>query len=128
MGAYDRAIATAQRMIREKGEPCVWAVPGTPTRDPDQPWLESAPGVPTQHNVHILMLPKNRQNEQLIRLLSKMEVIGGCMYGIMAYTPGLVPDVTGKVTRKNGKVIGISNIDPLGPNGDDILYTIEFEQ
>ena len=126
MGAYDSQIATAKRLIAAKGELCLWAASAPATAaDPDQPWLTVAGAAPAPVEVRIVMLPASRQYRELLRFLKGTEVVGGGAYGLMAAV-SFDPAKTGIVTRKNGTKLSIESIDLLAPNGDPILYTIEF--
>lgn len=127
MGVYDRQIATAQRIIKAKGEACVWAsqIPPT-TPDPDKPWLIT-PGAPVEYpDVAIAFFPLERQFSELIRYLKGTDIVGGSLYGLMGAVD-FVPQITDTVVRKDGTRLSIASIDPLAPNGEKILYTIEFK-
>ncbi len=127
MSVYARQIATAKRLIAEKGEACHWREPVlSSTPDPERPWIETptaASGV--EHPVSIAFFPVNRQNSALVRALGGTEVSVGNLYGIM---PAVLFTVTrsGIVIRNDGSAFGVINADPLSPNGEIILWSLEL--
>lgn len=127
MGVYDRAIASAQRIIRAKGDACVWHPAVTPEAETDTPWIETEPeGDVVTHAVSIAIFPVDRRYAEMIRYMKDSEVVVGSLYGLMgevAFTPS-IEDI---VVRSSGQKLAIVSISPLAPNGDVILYTIEFK-
>ncbi len=129
MGTYDSQIATAQRIIAAKGEACVWtpAVPGEAASS-DTPWItppDTVDPIVTYTGVPIAFFPLSRQFSQLLHYLKGSEVKVGSLYGLMPAV-AFTPDLQDIVTRTDGTKLGITAIDPLSPNGEVILYTIEF--
>lgn len=114
----------AQRLIREKGQSVTWRqlTDGAPA-DATKPWKPSA-SVPVNNTVNILFLPIDRVNQRLIQALRGTEVPIGSLQGLMGAV-SFVPHVKDVVIR-GGKEMPIVSIDPLAPNGEAILYTIEF--
>lgn len=127
MGVYDGPIANAKRIIQAKGEACKWhdAVPAS-TPDTATPWIVAAAPPAVVHDpVFIAFFPLDRRFAQLIRFLKGSDIVVGSLYGIMGAQP-FTPVITGIVERKDGSKLNITAIDPLAPNGDTILYTVEF--
>lgn len=123
MGVYDRQIATAKRLIAASGQSVTWRQLSETTPDDAKPW-NAANGAPLNHSVSIVFLPINRVNQQLIHALRGTEVPVGILQGLMGAV-SFVPSIKDTVIR-NGITYNISSIDPIAPNGDVILYTIEF--
>lgn len=124
MGEYDRAIATAQRLIAKKGMSVTWEqqTNGTPT-DPGKPWRPSG-AAPTEKTVNIVFLPYNRENQQFLSMLAGTEVPKGNEYGLMGAVD-FEPNLKDTVVRGTQR-LGIETIDRLAPNGQVVLYTIGF--
>ena len=130
MGEYDRAIASAKRVIAKKGEACKWHVTAPAVvADSDTPWIETVDGAaPVVHaDTFIALFPLSRQFSELIRYLRGTEIVTGSLYGLMS-AQSFTPAIADIVERKDGTKLGIVSIDPLAPNGDVILYTIEFKK
>lgn len=125
MGVYDRQIATAKRLIAKFGQSVTWRVVADGTvSDADRPWLET-PATPTDYTVAIAFLPLERQFQELLRYIKGAEVATGSIYGLMGavtFTPSLRD-----VVLRSAKEYRIRSIDELAPNGEPILYTVEFD-
>lgn len=127
MAVYTRQIAAALRMIREKGESVTWRTAAAETiADATKPWIVTNAAAAVDTTVSIVFLPLNAQTKQLLQYLSGAEVLTGQVYGLMG-AEAIVPALTGTVIRTSGKVLAVKSIDPLEPNGEVILYTIEFK-
>lgn len=124
MGEYDRAIATAQRLIAKKGMSVTWEqrANGEPA-DPDKPWRPAA-AEPTNKTVSIVFLPYNRENQKFLSLLAGTEVPRGEEYGLMGAVD-FEPTLKDTVLRGSQR-LGVETIDVLAPSGQPILYTIGF--
>ncbi len=125
MGVYDRQIATALRLIKAKGQVVTWRKldDGAPA-DSSKPWKPSA-ATPDDNTVSIVFLPPTKENKQLIRYLKGTEVPTGSLDGLM-HAVSFEPAAKDIVIR-DGKELVIKSIDPLSPNGEVILYFLEFE-
>ncbi len=125
MGVYDRQIANAKRQIAAKGQSVTWRVlrDGAPS-DPSKPWKPSA-GAPDNKTVKIVFLPFTTSNNQLIRYLKGTEVTEGGLTGLMGAVD-FEPKAKDVVIR-DGKELVVKSIDPLAPNGEVVLYTLEFD-
>jgi hypothetical protein len=126
---YERQIATATRLIRQKGQLCTWREPGVPGGTPSKPTA----GTPADHAVHIVFL-NNTNREYLAAFLSMLkdtEIPTGGLRGLMAAT-SFTPTLKGQVTRAatyTGPVLTLDNrngIDKLDLNGELILYYLRF--
>lgn len=127
MGEYDRQIATAKRIIDQKGRECTWRndVPGAPV-DPEKPWLPG-PSTTEEHTVKIVFLPDTKNNKEFLQAMSKEPINVGDDYGLLAAVD-FHPNLKSSVWNDDNDVMlrGIKSIEPLAPNGDIILYTIKF--
>lgn len=123
MARFDRAIATAQRLIKKNGQSVVWRqVIDTP--NPDQPW-KAPTQVVTDHPVVIAFIPMTREYKEMFVFKDKSEVTSGFVVGLM----GQVPFTPGPkdVVIRNGKTYDIETLDLLSPNGQQILWTMIFK-
>lgn len=124
MGVYDRQIANAKRAIKAKGQLVTWQINNN-SENAAEPWNPGAVA-PTNKQVSILFLPINRQGQELIRLLKGTDIATGSLSGLMGAVD-FEPKINDLVLRGN-ETLTIKNVDPLAPNGDVILYTIEFQK
>lgn len=125
MGQFDRAIATAKKLIAKNGQSVKWRVvrEGAPV-DPSKPWKPSAPISNVEHDVFVCFLPVDKEMREFIRYIRGSEVATGSEMGLMgavAFEPSQKD-----VVIRNGIEYRIKSIDRLAPNGDPILYTVEF--
>lgn len=124
MARFDRQIATALRLIQKNGQLVQWVVKQN-TQDPSQPWLE-VEAAPVKHNVYICFLPVDKDNREFINFLrGSNELKIGSLIGLMGNV-SFNPSGEDFVER-DGATLPILNIDPLSPNGQKILYTVEFK-
>jgi len=126
MGRFDRQIATAKRAILKNGELCTWRAPTAVTPNVGEPWKPVADTPVDYEDIPILFLPSSSVNA-LVQYLKGTEVPTGSTSGLMAAV-SFVPSAKDVVIRSTGEVLRIKSIDPLSPNGQIILYTIEFDQ
>jgi hypothetical protein len=129
MGAYDRAIATALRLIEAKGEPVTWRQfiiePG------DNAWTEGEPTPPDplyiDHTVSMVFLPfSNRLRDAFQMQMANSDVPQGLYYGLMGQV-SFTPNLRDLIIRPSGQVRP-SYIDELRPAGELILYTIGLQR
>jgi hypothetical protein len=126
MGVYDRQIATAQRLIKEKGQTIIWRsmTDGAPS-DSDQPWKPSA-ATQTDYMADVLFLPRNRRNQEFLSLMEGIEVPKGDIVGYMGgvtFTPTLKDTII-----RGGETYTIASLDHLSPNGESILWVMGLER
>lgn len=126
MGQYDRQIQTAKRLIAKFGESCFWKqYNDTAPADATKPWLLQDTGA-VSNPANIVFLSRNRQNEAFMQALGKSDIRVGRVYGLMGEVT-FVPTLKDCVVRANGDIYKINRIDTLCPNGQNILYTIDFD-
>jgi len=128
MGVFDRSVAQVTRQIKKYGELVTWkqVVQGAPT-DLDKPWEPGTP-IETEHLVKIVFLPILPGNKQWKKYLSETEVIIGNTLGLMAAGElTFVPDLKDVVIR-DSKQLSINSVNRLAPNGQNILWWIDFNE
>lgn len=132
MGRYDRQIATARRLIRKYGQPCLWADPGTPVPDPERPGM-TIPAQPVVYtDIPIAFFPPSvleiGQISNINASLNYARDSDVVTFSLIGYMPkvAFTPNLNGVVTR-DGKELFLLNIQTLAPNGDDILYMLVFK-
>lgn len=126
MGQFDRQIETAKRLIKKNGQLVTWRKLAATTPDASKPWLVAASTPTDYEDVSICFLPPGRVTQELIHYIKGSDVTTGNVQGLMA-AQAFEPDAKDVVMR-DGKTLRIKSIDPLAPNGQSILYTIEFDQ
>lgn len=123
MSEYDRAIATAARLIKKKGMIVTWRKLAR-TPDAQKPW-NATQAAPVDTNVSMVFVRKSGSlSEAIQNLLRNTEVNVGSQRGLIAAVP-FVPDLTDQVIR-NGVTLVIKGIEPLAPAGIAVMYYVEF--
>lgn len=124
MARFDRQIATALRLIQKNGQQVTWRQLQR-TEDPNEPGkVIVAP--PVDHSPFICFLPVNKENREFVNFLrGSNELKTGSVLGLMGNV-SFEPSAADLVIR-DGKTLEILNYDLLSPNGQKILYTIEFK-
>ena len=124
MSVYDRQIASAIRLIKAKGQTVTWKKTNL-VQDSTQPWKTSDPSA-AMHSVAIVFLkPQSDFRNKMNHLLKGTDVPNGGVRGLMGAVD-FTPDLTDVVIR-NEVEMRIMNFDVIAPNGDAILYDIEFK-
>lgn len=124
MARFDRQIATALRLIQKNGQLVQWRQTAR-TQDPSKPW-ETQSSTQTNHNVYICFLPVNKENREFVNYLrGGNEIKIGSIVGLMGNV-SFEPDASDVVIR-DSKPLEIFNLDLLSPNGQKVLYTVEFK-
>lgn len=126
MGQYDRQIASAKRLIAKYGQSVTWRqIRNGGINNAATPWKPGASQV-TEQSVQIAFFPYTTENKQLLRHLLGTEIPVGSLTGYMSAV-NFEPTLKDTVLR-DGKILSIKSIDPLAPNGQVIMYTLQFEQ
>lgn len=127
MGTYDRQIATAERLIREKGK-AVQVVRQTTVTDPAKPW---EPGVPTEvlDDAYGVFLNFNRVDmETMVKMSGASEVQTSDRKVLLAAAAvSGVPTTNDKLRDADGDW-SIEWVQVLSPNGENILYTLRVRR
>lgn len=122
MERFDRAIATALRLIKKNGQLVDW-LPQQKATDIDEPWKDEATEIEPE-KVYICFLPVDKEMQGFLTYLKGTEVPIGSMVGLMGavdFEPAL-----GDTVIRDGNTLRPSYIELLSPNGQKILYTIGF--
>ena len=126
MARFDRSIATAERLIKRNGQSVIWRniVTGD---DPVEPWKQ-VPGTPVNNPVDICFLPPDTKSQKFFAYLRGTNDVGiGYLQGLMKGNISFEPKLKDIVLR-DGVELVIRSIDLLSPNGQKVLYTVEFEK
>lgn len=120
---YKRQIDTAKRLIRSKGQLVLWRkYVDSPT---STKWKPEAP-VSEDYNVYITFFPIMSSMKEFLRYVKDSDVPVGTIQGYMAaqsFEPSLRD-----VVIAGSKIYNVKNIQELAPNGETILYIIEFDK
>jgi hypothetical protein len=123
MGVFDEEVATALELIKEFGQQVTWRQPVS-TADAAEPW-KAGTQTTTEHKPYICFVPvNNAQWRKFMALLKGTEVPVGRLAGLMG-AQKFKPTLKDVVIR-NGATLRINDIDELNPNGQVVLYTLEF--
>ena len=125
MARFDRQIETALRLIKKNGQLVTWrSIPAETPADASKPWNGGA-NVPVESSVYVCFVPvRDRDTRKLFQYLTGTEIQIGQLAGLMgnvSFTPNL-----NDVVVRDGVELRMSQIDLLSPNGQKILYTLEF--
>lgn len=124
MGVYDRQIARAIKQIKKKGQLVIWQQPGL-VHNSTQPWRHDDATPPDPIPVSIVFLsPKTTGLNELFHLMQGTSVPDGAPRGLMGaveFTPAIKD-----VVIRGSETLRIKSIDIVAPNGDPILYKLEF--
>jgi hypothetical protein len=124
MGRFDSSIATAKRLIERNGQKVTWRQFSEVTNDAT-PWKPTA-GEPVDFpDISICFLPTDRIGVALLESLANTDLVTGSYYGLMGAV-AFEPSVKDVVIR-DGKEIRITAVDLLSPNGQKVLYTVQFD-
>jgi hypothetical protein len=119
-GVYDRAIATARRLIEKYGQRCQWQKPAAPA-DGAPSWRDQRAGEGPTFPVSIAWFPPGKANPMLA-LIPQTEVPDHSEVGLMA-AGDFEPKINDTINRFNG-TSRIVHFDKLAPNGTPIMYTL----
>lgn len=124
MARFDRQIATALRLIAKNGRKVTWRQ-FQRTEDPNEPGRVIA-SPPIDREATICFLPVDRDNKRFLQYIAgSNELKIGSEVGLMGQVE-FTPDGADVVLR-DSETLQIANFDKLAPNGQNILYTIEFK-
>lgn len=131
MGVYDLQIKQAQRVIKAKGQLVTWVPQDVSVPDVTKPWKTAQDvaidGDDVTYQVSIVFIPIGSgisPMQALSHLLHGTSVADGAPTGLMGAVP-FSPRLNDTVLRGT-ETLTVKSIDVLAPNGDPILYTIEF--
>lgn len=123
MSIYQRQIDSAKRLIKTKGQLVLWRrfidVPTSTKWKPEPPTTED-------HNVYITFFPIMSAMKEFLRYIKDSDIPVGTIQGYMAaqtFEPTLRD-----IVIAGSDVYKVKGIQKLAPNGDTILYIIEFDK
>lgn len=128
MGVFDRQIETARRLIERYGEACAWQKPGD--EDPDvKPWHGSEVDPPEPTAVKIAFFPNGGDTSiaAVFAALGDTDAVVASEYGLMSAVD-FDPETTDRLTDSAGRVVEITKLSPLRPNGEVILWKLWVER
>jgi hypothetical protein len=131
---YERAQASARRMIAAKGQACLWRKPAAQDDAADE-WRDVREGDPTDTACSIAWFaPRDlgRGTENFLSAIAgqNLDVPDGYEIGLMAagdFEP-LPSDKIVKGTDPDGAEIAITTIDRLAPDGTPIFYFVKVKR
>lgn len=123
MGQYDRSIAQATRMIKKYGQLVTWIQQGIQV-SPAEPWKDMGIDPETFPVFIVFLTPKGRLSNELFHLMQGTTVPEGAPTGLMAKVP-FTPALNDKVLRGT-ETLNVKSMDIVAPNGEPILYKLEF--
>ena len=123
MARFDRQIATAKRLIAKNGQDVYWRVVRN-VENVSEPWKPSATDT-EDIPVKICFLPDTKEQRETVRYIAETEVAAGSVIGLMGQVD-FEPSSKDVVIR-DGVECRIKTVNILSPNGQIVLYTIEFE-
>lgn len=120
---YQRQIDAAKRLIRSKGQLVLWR---QFTDSPTSTKWKPEPAISTDYNVYVTFFPIMSVMKEFLRYMKDSDVPVGSVQGYMAaqtFEPTLRDIVIAGSDTYN-----VKSINNLAPNGDTILYIIEFDK
>jgi hypothetical protein len=127
VGEYDRQIATAQRLIRDKGELST-LLRVTPTAAGGTPWRPGAYAAPAELPVGAVWLNYNLRDSGSMDAPESLIKVGDKKVLVAAVdVPGGIT-VSDRLRRVDGTVYNVENVKLLDPNGQAILYELQVRQ
>lgn len=124
MGTYDRQVATAERLIREKGKPVQVVRQSTTLPDPNRPWEPGEP-VETLTDAYGVFLNFNAQDmETMSKMAGASEIQSSDRKVLLAAAAAGAPLTTNDKLRDADGDWSIEWVQVLAPNGENILYTV----
>lgn len=124
MGTYDRQVATAERLIREKGKAVQLVRQTTTTPDPTKPW-EPGESTETLTDAYGVFLNFNQNDmETMSKMAGASEVQASDRKVLLAAAAAGNPPTTNDKLRDADGDWSIEWVQVLAPNGENILYTL----
>lgn len=124
--SYASLIATAAKLIREKGVACKWRSARV-TIDDAHPWKEAAT-TPLEYATYVVLLPFDSVARRMFGYLDGRPVPAGTLLGYVPGSESFAPKL--RDTILVGTVVyTVGAFDILNPNADkDIIYVVELHR
>lgn len=127
MGVYDRQIATAQKLIQQKGEQST-LLRVAPTAAGGMEWRPGAYPPPAELPVNAVWLNYNLKESGSMNAADSLIKVGDKKVLVAAVdVPGGIT-VADRLRRLDGAVYNVQNVKLLDPNGEAILYELQVRQ
>lgn len=121
-----RAFTTASNAIAKYGELCQWFKPG-PDVDTDTPWAPDADQPPAAVGIRIMWTHSKQHLLQLISYNAANDVPTATKFGLMAgHGLTFAPEFRDGMRTSDGRLYTLVRADPLGPDGNVILWFVQF--
>lgn len=128
MGTYDRQIATAERLIREKGKAVQVVRQTTTIPDPNKPWEPGTPGESLDDAYGVFLNFNAKDMETMSKMAGASEVQASDRKVLLAAAALTGAPTTNDKLRDATGDWSIEWVRVLSPNGENILYTLRVRQ
>lgn len=123
-GVYERAKATAKRLIQRYGGACEWHSAPAPAQGSQTPWKPGAQADIVHPGVMVAFVPMNERQYRKAQWMTKTDTPTGFEMAYMS-SQSFVPTIYDTVIRSNGVVYRIKAIDSVDPDASgEIVYEI----
>ena len=126
MGTYDRQVATALRLIREKGK-AVQLKRVTANPQAAMPWRADAP-TEALEAVHVVVLPFTQKDAETQGYRLDSEVHKKVRKVLLAGASLSAPPALQDQLVDGAETWDIAYVQELAPNGEQILYTMRVSR
>ena len=126
MERFDRAIKTVLKLVAKNGQTVTFKHTNQSVPNVNEPWnmVESLPNTQDIKMVFLSPSSNSQVGKELLQYLTGTSVPTGKIRGYCGpfnYVPKL-----NDVFIRNGQTLIISAVDTLSPNGQTIMYIVEF--
>lgn len=118
---YDRAIASALRLLKRYGQDCTFVKPA-PHDDTAEPWRDVRAGDPLRTPVKIAWFPPISRTSPMFAFIKQTEVADYTETGLMAFN-GFEVEMIDTIERA-GIISEIVDFTRLAPAGSPVLFTL----
>lgn len=124
---YERQAKNAVKKIKQKGRTVVYRSYTEAAPVDGKPWKPTE-ATTKDYTVAVLFLPQTGPNRAFMKALAGTDIVTGQDYGLMGHH-GFTPTINDRIYDETGEVLlrTLSEVEPLAPNGETILYTLGFE-
>jgi len=124
--SYASIIATAQRLIQDKGAACIWRAT-TPVIGPSVPWREAGTAT-VDYPTFVVLLPFDSVARRMFGYGQGSTIPQGVRMGLMPGSTDFVPALRDTVVV-GATTYTIGAFDVMNPDADkDIIYTLELHR
>jgi hypothetical protein len=130
MGEYDRAIATATRLIAKKGRVVDWSKATAAEPEPgDKPWKPQPSDGPADEpfKPKVVFFPPGEGSRATLQQITGTEVPTASEYGLLAGSEPFTPE-QGDIVMRDGIQLAVVGVATLRPAEDAVLHTVWFLQ